>query len=504
MPPPSAILKHLSTKYPKPRVDLEWLQGCYDWIVGEKNWNPEDDLDKIIDEVESQLLASDLRDSMVHGSGIPARIADNDTTKSTLSGPILVQIESITDIGVSAYNLNKTMSIREERRAAGESNEGEADDEVEEEGPIPEFTRSMLRFEICDGSTTMRAMEYRRIPQLKLGQTPLGFKLLIKNVEIRRGIAFLEPDSVVLKGGEEYNLNQRQSGQFANSLRIRLGLPPDPELENEPPPSPMAADNPRSPLRDISPPPAPTLSDHQRSHMDDEDQPRRRRVPNSSAGSVPSSSTTVVPTATRTSRPPASASHKSAPLARQAPIDIESESDDEDENDAEWSSSSRNRPIKPLPARGRLSEGSPSVAVSNGKGKEKEKIKTIPSKPIVIDDDDDMFDDDFDPAFLAEIDEAEMKAMGDQFQNMGTPSKGSRTRHSTAVLETQPRSQGALIAVSETLGQPIVIDDDEEEEDKENVPALQRSVRRRTSTQEQFPVSTAPPDDDIIDLSSDD
>ena len=154
----------------------EWLQGCYDWIIDDKQLNPANQLDTIIEEVEAQLLASDLRDSMIHGSGIPARIANNDTRHSTLTGPVLVQIESITDIGVSAYNLNKTRQLREERRAAGARIEGEVDSDVEEEGPIPEYTRSMLRFEISDGATTMRAMEYRKIPELKLGQTPLGYK----------------------------------------------------------------------------------------------------------------------------------------------------------------------------------------------------------------------------------------------------------------------------------------------------------------------------------------
>lgn len=155
----------------------EWLQACYDWVLAEKSLNPATQMQRVLEEVEKQLLSSDLRDSMLHGTGIPSHVAHSDTPNSRLAGPILVQIESVTDIGVSAYNLNKTRQIREERFAAGEREEGEGDNEVEEEGPIPEYPRSMLRFEIGDGSTTMRAMEYRRIPELKLGRTPLGYKV---------------------------------------------------------------------------------------------------------------------------------------------------------------------------------------------------------------------------------------------------------------------------------------------------------------------------------------
>ncbi|KAK1231575.1 hypothetical protein PQX77_005309 [Marasmius sp. AFHP31] len=485
MSPPSEILQYIKTNYPNPRVDPEWLQGCYDWVIDDKQLNPANQLDRIIEEVEAQLLSSDLRDSMIHGSGIPARIVNNDTQKSTLTGPILVQIESITDIGVSAYNLNKTRQLREERRAAGARIEGEADSEVEEEGPIPEYTRSMLRFEIGDGATTMRAMEYRKIPELKLGQTPLGYKLVIRNAEVRRGIVFLTPENVALKGGEESNLESRQEGRFANSLRLRLGpnrLPPDPELEGEPPESPPPVTGVRSPLRDISPPPSPTLPVDSRSHIEDEDQPRRRRIP-APSHSIPSSSTTVAPPSTQPRRP-SIPTQSNGHLPTQGPIDIESDDEDEDENNS-WMADTRRRPVKPLPARGRPSEGSPSnVPAPDNKPQVREDHSPTPIKPIMIeDDDDDMFDDDLDAEFLAGIDEAEMKAMGEQFQSMGTPSRAVASRTSTS----EP--------LEESHVETITIDDDEED-DKENVPVLSRNVRRRT-------LQHVPPED-VIELSDSD
>ncbi|KAF9073466.1 hypothetical protein BDP27DRAFT_1216074 [Rhodocollybia butyracea] len=193
MPPVSAaVTNFLKVQYPKPNVDPEWLQACYDWVISEKNLNPVTDMQQIIQEVENQLLESDLRDSMLHGTGIPHDIADSNTAHCKLTGPpILVQIEAITDVGVSAYSLNKTRLIREERKNAGEEQEGEADGEIEGEGPIPNYSRSMLRLDISDGATRLRAAEYRPIPELTLGGTPLGYKVSGGLTQTVHGLSFV-------------------------------------------------------------------------------------------------------------------------------------------------------------------------------------------------------------------------------------------------------------------------------------------------------------------------
>lgn len=152
------------------------MDACYDWIIEEQNLNPATDMPAIIARVEEQVLGSDLSDSMLAGTGLPRNI--DTAIVATLSGPaVLVEIRSITDIGVSAYNLDKVRQAREERIADGEENEGEGDVDVEGEGPIPTYPRSMLSLEISDGLTTLKAMEYRSLPELKLGTTPLGYKV---------------------------------------------------------------------------------------------------------------------------------------------------------------------------------------------------------------------------------------------------------------------------------------------------------------------------------------
>jgi len=45
----------------------------------------------------------------------------------------------------------------------------------------------------------------------------------LKNVRIQRGMAFLEPTTVTLKGGQPGELVKNQEFNFANGLRHRMG-----------------------------------------------------------------------------------------------------------------------------------------------------------------------------------------------------------------------------------------------------------------------------------------
>jgi RecQ-mediated genome instability protein 1 len=141
--------------------------------VSENNLDPVRQAQEVQRLVEIQLLESDLRDSMQHGTGLPSNIGN--AKKGTLGGaPVLVQIMSITDIGQSAFSLQTVRQTRIDRAdLAGLAEQ----DGGEDDGPIPRFPRSMLRFELTDGKTTINAIEFRKIPELELGETPLGFKV---------------------------------------------------------------------------------------------------------------------------------------------------------------------------------------------------------------------------------------------------------------------------------------------------------------------------------------
>ncbi|KAA1467646.1 hypothetical protein DENSPDRAFT_856807 [Dentipellis sp. KUC8613] len=172
MAPPAQLTQWLSRVYPKPRVDPEWLNACYDWVSAEFNLQPATDMNKIIEHVEAQLLQSNLNDSMLHGTGLPLQISKE--RNFTLTGPVLVEITALTDIGHSAFSLQNVRQTRIDRAdLAGLAEE----DGGEDDGPVPKYPRSMLRFEVSDGATTLPAIEYRKIPSLELGETPLGYKV---------------------------------------------------------------------------------------------------------------------------------------------------------------------------------------------------------------------------------------------------------------------------------------------------------------------------------------
>lgn len=55
------------------------------------------------------------------------------------------------------------------------------DDQEEDEdadiGKLPVYPRGMLKLEITDGARVMKGMEYKRLDDLKLGDTRLGSKV---------------------------------------------------------------------------------------------------------------------------------------------------------------------------------------------------------------------------------------------------------------------------------------------------------------------------------------
>ncbi|KZS94274.1 DUF1767-domain-containing protein [Sistotremastrum niveocremeum HHB9708] len=171
---PLEVISWLRRKYPKPKVDPEWLSQCFEYVVTELNPSSMDETNR---HVQTQLLASDLRDSMLPGTGAPSNIAELDN--AFLAGPVLVQILAITDIGHSAFSLQTTRQTRIDKADLAGLAEAEGDSEEEDANSIPKYPRGMLRFELSDGSQTFPAIEYRRIKDLELGVTPLGYKVIL-------------------------------------------------------------------------------------------------------------------------------------------------------------------------------------------------------------------------------------------------------------------------------------------------------------------------------------
>ncbi|KAI5989403.1 hypothetical protein F5J12DRAFT_727939 [Pisolithus orientalis] len=182
MPAPERVVRWVLQNYPRPTIDSEWLSDCCDWISSTYNISPSTHFHDFITHVEAQLLQSNLEDSTVPGTGLDAELVriEDQTTGSV---PLLVEIRSITEIAHSAFSLLNIHQTRLDRADLGlavetrdhqEHGQGRQD---EDQGPIPRFPRGMLRFELSDGHTLFQAIEFRSMPELVLGETPLGFKV---------------------------------------------------------------------------------------------------------------------------------------------------------------------------------------------------------------------------------------------------------------------------------------------------------------------------------------
>ena len=157
-------------------------------MIEEHGLNPATDMAKIMELVESQLLMSDLTDSMISGSGLPHDVPG--LHKGSLSGPpVLVQILALTEIGHSAFNLMNVRQAKIDRAdLSGLARDDNDNNEEADEGPVPNYPRSMLNFQLSDGTIRLNAIEYKKIPQLDLENTPLGYKVYASSLFVWRPV----------------------------------------------------------------------------------------------------------------------------------------------------------------------------------------------------------------------------------------------------------------------------------------------------------------------------
>ncbi|KAG8716394.1 hypothetical protein FRC11_013377 [Ceratobasidium sp. 423] len=246
MAPPPRLVNWLKAAYSRPQINPEWLGACYDYITGELDISP-DDFESLKTHVEEQLLQSSLADSAVRNTGFPDPNSHGIQIKNTLC-----EVVALTEIGHSAFTLKNVRQARVDKEdlagLAGDLEDGE-------DYSVPKYPRSMLRFELSDGTKTMRAIEYRRIPDFELGVTPLGTKIYLKEVNVRRGIIYLEPRGVQIKGYQTEELEEGQDRHFVRGLRLRMRLPEeDPETEQNLNAQPRQPE--RQPERIVEGPPA--------------------------------------------------------------------------------------------------------------------------------------------------------------------------------------------------------------------------------------------------------
>lgn len=442
---------------------------------------------------------------------------------------ILVQIVGLTEIGSSAYQLLQVKKEREEFETGGIVGLDGEEDEVDGARGMPKYPRGMLRFRLSDGRNEAEAIEYRSLPALELGETPLGYKMLLKNPIIRQGVLWLEPETVSLLGGLDEDRVVNQDRMFSAGLRERLGWvkistldfttntcsnsiaepEPEPEPQQAPPPLAPQANLPppqapahreRTPFAEISPPPSPTLDPHE----DDIEAPRRRKIP------APASSVPPIPPSVATT---------SSTLVESSYFEEGSSSG----LSANASVLARERFLSPTQTSSGLGMGtilvpsspSPSPPPPAQRERPRERGRQIASLPrrslvptpeapaaktkdVDVSSDYDFPEDDMDEAALQALDRMEVEAASIRNHNSNPSSTPGPSRIIAPSSSANPPRSNPSLQPRDPDPDIIVLSDDEEEEDKENVPVLTRHVRPRTRGGGGGGMQV---DDDVIDIS---
>ncbi|WVW85531.1 hypothetical protein I302_107569 [Kwoniella bestiolae CBS 10118] len=231
------IVAFLKRTYPNPEVDPGWVQECAKALIdagGEVS----------IESMHAQFLYSDLSQSTLPSRSFPVQDELHDIF--LFPRPHILQIQHISEIGHSAFQIQHTMEQRSEV-LSGQNLIRRMDDEEEGEneldnGKVPPYPRSMLKLELSDGRRVVKAMEYRRIGGLVLGQTSLGCKVVCRNVRCLRDTLLLTPENTQVIESSVDHLEAIQKEEFLNDLQRRMG-----KLEGH---------NGSAPKRKIKPPPA--------------------------------------------------------------------------------------------------------------------------------------------------------------------------------------------------------------------------------------------------------
>ncbi|KAK1682813.1 hypothetical protein QYE76_043661 [Lolium multiflorum] len=158
--PVDAFLRRLRV-----RVRPEWLEFCAAELPGFSDGGTEAQGRRCFE----QFLFADMN---VCGAGVlPAGVGGMDA--AVLDGPFVLQVDEI---------VNMSNPLRERYRDA-------------QAGP-----KRCLKLSMTDGIQRIYGMEYRPIKDLQV-LAPVGFKIVIRNVHIKRGLLMLVPEVIEILGG---------------------------------------------------------------------------------------------------------------------------------------------------------------------------------------------------------------------------------------------------------------------------------------------------------------
>ena len=147
----------------------------------------------------------------MNGSGVlekaslPSKI--NEKEKYQLKGRWMLQIESITNVGVGMEQRKEDHKNAEKDQrkmvidlvdAEEEFSSSDEYDEIEDRGKR-EYSKRMLKICLSDGKQKVWGIEYQNIPDLNIAS--VGQKVFVSNVHVRHGLLLLTSQNTQVLGG---------------------------------------------------------------------------------------------------------------------------------------------------------------------------------------------------------------------------------------------------------------------------------------------------------------
>ena len=158
-----------------------WLLKTCEEIKEILGLSPDEHFEEYGDEIERRILHSKFSDIMQGGTGLHHRIGSS-TIHTTIEGPIVLELLHITDVGISAFSLERVRQDRDQMLYLELLALARAGQIITEEGllgvkhALPEYPRGVLKLILTDGHTEIQAVEYKRLP-FKLGKSKIGLKV---------------------------------------------------------------------------------------------------------------------------------------------------------------------------------------------------------------------------------------------------------------------------------------------------------------------------------------
>lgn len=227
----TAVTLWLSSKHIN--VLPEWTEACVEWIHNECQEEVLSD-DQLRNMVYEQWLGSDLTE--IATPSLPQDLTQQN--KAVVQGSYTLQINSIQDVGSSAYS--QLIKIKGKENENVKVSAAQAFQSRFEPKPS-----RMLMMEVTDGHQKLQAMEYQHIPALNT-EIPPGTKILIQGrIMCRLGVLTLQPRDVKVLGGEVEDLVVKNSQE--QLLARLLGMPLDDPPGQSAPPQPPGNQVPKEP-----------------------------------------------------------------------------------------------------------------------------------------------------------------------------------------------------------------------------------------------------------------